>query len=89
VLIIIAHVLHIFSVLIEVKSFIAKRKEDDQKRLEKKAGRLRHFAREMWHKGDDESKLQQWRGKIEAAVKHFHVGTMSFQSIGNFIGHRL
>jgi hypothetical protein len=67
-----------------VKSFLEKRNEDDQKRLAKKAGRLRHRVREVWRKGDDEDELKEWRDKVESAAKYFHVRITYFPSRGNF-----
>jgi hypothetical protein len=66
-----------------VKSFLAKRNEDDQKLLAKKAGRLRHRVREVWCKGDDEDELKEWRDKIESAANYFHVRVTYLQSTGN------
>jgi hypothetical protein len=80
----IAHAWHIISVLNEVKSFLEKKNEDDEKRLAKTAGRLRHHVREVWRKGGDEDELKRWRDKIEDAAKYFHVCITYFQSTGSF-----
>jgi hypothetical protein len=82
--ILIAHAWHIFSVLTEVKSFLEKRNEDDQKWLAKKGGRLRHRVREVWRKGNDEDELKEWSDKVESAAKYFHVRITNMQSAGNF-----
>jgi hypothetical protein len=59
-----------------VKSCLDKRNEEDQQRLAKKAGHLRHRVREVWRKWDDEDKLKEWRNDVETAAKHFHVRAM-------------
>jgi hypothetical protein len=79
----IAHTSYIFSVLTEVQACLEKRKEDDQKLLAKKAGHFRLRAHNVWHKGDDEDKLKEWREKIKIATEHFHVRTIRFQLTGN------
>jgi hypothetical protein len=67
-----------------VKSFLENKNEDDKKRLAKKAGHLRQHVHEVWHKGDDEDELKEWRDKIESATKYFHVRIAYLQSNRNF-----
>jgi hypothetical protein len=65
-----------------VKSSLEKRKKADQERLVKKAGSLRLYTRNMWHKGDDEDKLKEWRDKIKSATKYFHVRAVCYLLTG-------
>jgi hypothetical protein len=83
VLVFIAYTWHNFSVLTEVKTFLETKNKDDQKRLSKKVGRLRLRASEMWHKGENEDKLEELREKVKTAAKCFHVCIVDSRLTGN------